>query len=400
MTKQLRVLHCFEDYLPTTENWLFQMIDNVPNTEIIVASKNFWRCNFYPGKFQYVEFPIKKIDINKTSLAVRLVNRAVKWMASLYPWYLLKMCPPVDAVHAHFAMMGWDVLWLAKRLRRPLIVSFYGYDYESMPFREPVWEKRYAILFKEAHAFVCEGAYGGKILEKKGCPPSKIRVVPLGVKVEDIEYVPRPKKRGELKLLQIATFKPKKGHTYTVEAFARALEACPNMTLTLVGQDYREAPVRQRLRRKLAGTPAENKVTFLPLIDFDHLHRFMADYQVFIHPSHYTEDMDCEGGAPVVLLDAQASGMPAISTLHCDIPHVVIDGSTGLLAPEKDGDKLAGAIRRFYDMNQEAYNSFSVKARKHVVEHYDVARNARTLRDLYGRVVRENHAVSHENSPH
>ena len=33
--------------------------------------------------------------------------------------------------------------------------------------------------------------------------------------------------------------------------------------------------------------------------------------------------MDCEGGAPIVLLDAQATGLPIISTKHCDIPDEV-----------------------------------------------------------------------------
>ncbi len=58
------------------------------------------------------------------------------------------------------------------------------------------------------------------------------------------------------------------------------------------------------------------------------------------------KDMDCEGGAPVVLLDAQATGMPVISTTHCDIPDEVVHGETGLLSPEKDVGALAELIKK------------------------------------------------------
>ena len=393
MTRPLRVLHLFEEYLPTTENWLFRMLDNLPQVENIIASKCFMRSNFYPNKFHYIEFPLKPIDVNRTNLCVRVLNRAVKWMLKACPWYVLKMSPPVDLVHAHFAMTGWDFLITATRLGRPFVISFYGVDYESKPFLEPVWEERYAILFQRADLFVCEGPYGGQTLVKKGCPASKIEVVPLGVNGGDIPYVSRQKRPGELKLLQIASFKPKKGHIYTVEAFAMALQECPNMTLTLVGQDYAEAPVRQLLEKKIAGTPAENRVTFLPAIDLEHLYEFMADYQVFIHPSHYTEKMNCEGGSPVVLLDAQATGMPVISTTHCDIPNVVIDGRAGLLTPEKDAEALASSIRRFYDMDQKTYDEFGRNGREHVLAKYDAQTNARQLRDAYGRLVRTSRSV-------
>jgi colanic acid/amylovoran biosynthesis glycosyltransferase len=89
----------------------------------------------------------------------------------------------------------------------------------------------------------------------------------------------------------------------------------------------------------------------------------------------------------VVLLDAQATGMPVISTTHCDIPSEVIDGETGLLAPERDVGGLAEHIRRFYAMDASEYQGFCKRARKHVEEQYDIARNAVALRDIYQDVI-------------
>jgi len=45
-------------------------------------------------------------------------------------------------------------------------------------------------------------------------------------------------------------------------------------------------------------------------------------------------DGDCEGGAPVSLIEASASGIPVVSTVPCDIPQEVKDGLTGRLLPE------------------------------------------------------------------
>jgi len=57
---------------------------------------------------------------------------------------------------------------------------------------------------------------------------------------------------------------------------------------------------------------------------------------LFVSPSVTAEDGDTEGGAPVTVIELAASGMPVVSSLHCDIPEVLQDGVTGLLAQEKD----------------------------------------------------------------
>ncbi|RLC21968.1 MAG: hypothetical protein DRI57_01095 [Deltaproteobacteria bacterium] len=378
--KKVRALHLFNSYLHTTENWAFQLTDNLPDCDIVVASANFLRCNFYPGKFTYLEFPLKQIENPQKRLWIRILNKLISYILKSYPCYIEKTCGRCDIMHSHFAPTGWRYLNLAKRLKIPHVVSFYGMDYEHLPFLRPVWKKRYERLFKEADMFLCEGSHGAKILQKIGCPAEKIRVSRLGVDVSQIPFWNRTKKPGELKLLQIATFTGKKGHKYAIEAFTRALQDCPNMTLTFVGPDRQG--IRAELQKQIK-SPAAEKITFIDAIDFEHLHAFMKDYHVFIHPSCYTEDMDCEGGAPVVLLDAQATGMPVISTTHCDIPDEVTHGDTGLLSPEKDVGALADSISSFYKMNQDEYGRYVQNANKHVGHKYGIQRNAAATIEYY-----------------
>ena len=118
-------------------------------------------------------------------------------------------------------------------------------------------------------------------------------------------------------------------------------------------------------------------------MDFSKLYDFVKDYQVFIHPSCYAGNMDSEGGAPIVLLDVQATGMPVISTTHCDIPDEVINNKTGLLTPEKNSVPLAQSIIRFYNMKQDEYNQFAVAAKQHVIAHYNLDNAGTNLEKIY-----------------
>jgi len=388
MNGRIRVLELFHEYLNPSENWAFRMIDNVPDCDIVVGAKRFKKCNFYPPRFDYLEFPLRRIEQKTEAPWTRAFNKLVAELTRLYPWYLAQYVGRVDLVHSHFSFVGWQYRNLAKRLGVPHVISFYGYDYENLPFTEPVWKDRYPVLFREADLFVCEGEHGASILKGMGCPPEKIKVARLGVDTRRIPFLLRNKERSELKLLQIASLVPKKGHVYTVKAFVEALKTCPNMTLTIVGKDY--DGLKDELLALLDQHKAQDKVTFLDFIDFDTLHQFMSDYHVFIHPSCYTADLDCEGGAPVVLLDAQATGMPVISTTHCDISDEVLHEKTGLLAPEKDVPALASYIERFYDMDESTYHAFCRNGRSHVENRYDTKLNGTLLRDIYSSLLHRN----------
>ena len=65
---------------------------------------------------------------------------------------------------------------------------------------------------------------------------------------------------------------------------------------------------------------------------------------ILLYPSVTASDGDTEGGAPVALIEAMAMGVPIVSSLHADIPEVVIDKTCGLLFPERDIAGLATGL--------------------------------------------------------
>ena len=184
-------------------------------------------------------------------------------------------------------------------------------------------------------------------------------------------------------MIQIANMVDKKGHKHALLAFADALKSCPNMHLTFIGNGTNRAKIMQFIEMN----NLKENITVMNDIDYASLHNILDDYNVFIHPSCYSDDMDCEGGAPIVLLDAQAAGLPIISTKHCDIPDEVSQNKSGFLADEKNNEQLVGYIKKFYEMSPIDYTVFSKNARSHIEENYDISNNRKKFDALYSKLL-------------
>ena len=87
-----------------------------------------------------------------------------------------------------------------------------------------------------------------------------------------------------------------------------------------------------------------------------------------------------------MLLDAQATGMPVISTFHCDIPEEVINGKTGILIPENDYNALADAIERFLNV-PDILEKYGAAGRGHVEKNYSACNQAEFLEAIYSDLI-------------
>ncbi|WP_275670351.1 MULTISPECIES: glycosyltransferase [unclassified Okeania] len=65
------------------------------------------------------------------------------------------------------------------------------------------------------------------------------------------------------------------------------------------------------------------------------------------------------------MLEAQAMGLPVVSSIHAGIPEAIIDGETGFLAQEKDGESLAKYILNLFE-NVELREQFSTLVRRRI----------------------------------
>jgi colanic acid/amylovoran biosynthesis glycosyltransferase len=323
-----------------------------------------------------------------------LVNRGVRRVVGYYPsFYCMIRRRRARLIHAHFGRVGHFALRLAGATRVPLVTSFYGYDASRLPRTHPAWRTRYQDLFRRGQRFLVEGRHMGQQLQNLGCPEHKIIVHHLGVETSTLPPKTRYLSPGEpLRVLVAGRFTEKKGIVYAVEAFGRLVQQGVDSRLTIIGDASDMNAETERTKRRILQAIRANDlgaiVALRGMQPHEELVRAYYQHHVFLAASVHAEDGDNEGGAPVTLIEAQATGMPVVATYHCDIPEVVLDGCTGLLAPERDKDALARHLRSFAETPRKL-QCMGFAARQHVEAGYDAKRQGIELESIYDAISTE-----------
>ena len=85
---------------------------------------------------------------------------------------------------------------------------------------------------------------------------------------------------------------------------------------------------------------------------------------------------------PLVLLEAQACGVPVVSTRAGDAEHLIVDGETGILIPTRDTQALQQAIARLV-RDRDLRDAWGYTARAHVKSKHDHADTVAQYADAY-----------------
>lgn len=357
-------------YLPLTETWIYAQIKNLEKYKPIVYCQGTENLKIYPTKY------------------IRSFNQKTKKL--LTPFYLFIDKP--DLIHAHFGPSGYDFLVFKKIFRLPLITAFYGQDLSMLPAQFPEWRRRYQKLFKEGECFLVEGKHMKKCLVKLGCPEGKVIIRHHGVNLRETKFIPRTlKKNKTVKVLISASFREKKGIPDAIEAFGRVKNENPKlkMILTIIGDsvgDLLGEKEKKKIYNKIKKYHLKDCVTFLGYRPHSIFLEELYKHHIFLSPSITATDGDTEGGAPVSIIEASATGMPVVSTTHCDIPEVVLDKKSGYLVSERDVDSLALKLESLVS-KPYLWGKMGLSGRKHIEKNYDLKKQVEQLEEIYEKVL-------------
>jgi colanic acid/amylovoran biosynthesis glycosyltransferase len=290
-----------------------------------------------------------------------------------------------DVIHSHFGDRGWLDMPLARRDGLKHVVTFYGYDVNRLPQTEPMWRERYLGMFENADLVLCEGEHLAACLANLGCPRRKIGVQRLGIMLDKFPFVPRLWRPGEpLRILIAGAFFEKKGIPYALEALAPLKDEI-ELEITIVGDGFtygRSHVEKQKILDTIRQCDLQNRTRMMGMQPHSVLIREAYENHIFLSPSVTASDGDTEGGAPVSIIEMSASGMQVISTRHCDIPGVIKDGETGLLADERDVHALTQCLRWLID-HPERWQAMATAARRHIESEFNALTQGRKLAERY-----------------
>ncbi len=284
-------------------------------------------------------------------------------------------------LHAHFGPDALNALPLQRCLAIPLIVTFHGYDATQRgELRQGplMWRygRRRPLLGERASLILAVSEHVRRHLLDLGLPEARIRTHYIGVDLA--QFVPTPLDAREPVVLGVGRFVEKKGFEFLIDAMAEVQRARPDAELVLIGSGQLGPQLRTRANRML-----RNVRIFGPCSP-DVVRAWMGRARVLAVPSVTSRSGDTEG-LPIALLEAMASGLPAVATLHAGIPEAVVDGTSGFLVPERDASGLAEGILGLL-ADDTGWTQFSAASRRAAEAQFDLATQTRKLESLYDEV--------------
>ena len=362
-----RVLHVVDQFLRPSETFVYTVVGGHRGFDATVLCHGRECTEQFPFARVHVEaIPRSKKDISWWIAAA--IDRAT----GRSPWrrrveaFIGTLRP--DVIHAHFGPLGCEMIDIAKTMSIPLVTSLYGVDAAVLPYL-PHWREAYARLFRDGDRFLAEGPEMRKKIVAAGAPDDRTRLQPIGI---DVSKYPRWAPTLPPTVLFVGRFVEKKGLRDAIRAFGSARAQFAGARFVIVGAGPDEAEARQLVDSQgLTGV-----VEFAGMRPHADVIARLAAATVFLHPSVTARDGDSEGGAPTILLEAQAVGVPIVSTRHADIPTVAPEGAGTFLCDEHDVDALADALVRAIRHRQPS-------SRSHVAAHHDIASTIVRLEDAY-----------------
>jgi len=283
-----------------------------------------------------------------------------------------------DVVHTHTAKAGALGRAAARKARVPLTVhTFHGHVFDGYfgktVSRMVVAAERRLAARTDVLVAVSQEVASDLADKYRIAPRDKIRVIPPGIDLApyDAAEERRGEFRRELRITDDVPLIVWLGRVVDVKDPSAALVAFDHVAVTrrdavlvVVG----DGPLRKDLERG-----ARSRVRFLGWRD--DVARILADADVALLSSR-------NEGTPVALIEAAASGVPAVATRVGGVPSVVQDGETGLLVEPGDVQSLASALRRLV-RDRDLSRRMGETARRRARDRFSEARMLRDLRELY-----------------
>jgi colanic acid/amylovoran biosynthesis glycosyltransferase len=206
--------------------------------------------------------------------------------------------------------------------------------------------------------------------------PDRILVKPNAVDAKTFPSVVRPEPANgqPFHLVCVSRIEPKKGIIYLVDAVHYLAARNINVVVHILGGADDNDTCRNYLvevERRIEELEVGHAIRLEGRRQGAEVRQFLRQSHLFVAPFIETESGD-KDGIPTALLEAMATGLPAVATDAGSITEVIRHGQDGVIVPQRDGHALGEAVaslladsRRRGQMGREAAErirrSFDIK---------------------------------------
>jgi glycosyltransferase involved in cell wall biosynthesis len=216
------------------------------------------------------------------------------------------------------------------------------------------------------------------LVEKRGVSPEHIVVIPYGVDLSLFKNGEDKELRRELGLSDhqpvvgmVGRLVPQKGHRYLIDAAVKVIESVPDVRFVLAG----DGPLRPELEQQVCDRGLQDHFFFLGLRH--DIPRVLRSFDIFTLPSMFE-------GLPNVVLEAMATSKPIVATPVDGTKEAVKHGTSGLLVPPRNIDKLASALIELLK-NPKRAREMGRNARERVEKEFSLELQVKSFEDLFER---------------
>jgi colanic acid/amylovoran biosynthesis glycosyltransferase len=282
-----------------------------------------------------------------------------------------------DIIHCHFMHNG--ILGAALRdigaMHGKVLTSFHGYDVHKFPLEHGRGVCQH--LFKNGDAFTANTTFTARKAADLGCPSHKIAILPEGLAVSHFPFRVRQPSDNGIRLLTVGRLVEKKGYDISIRAFAQVAAGRTDLHYSIIG----DGPLRPALQTLIDSLKVSDKVQLLGWRTQEQVRQIYDDSHLFMLASKTSADGDMEGQG-LVLQEAQAMGLPVLSTLHNGIPDGVLDGQSGFLVPENEVTAMAERLA-FAVEHPQKWPEWGTAGRRFVESRYDTVLLTKRLVEIY-----------------
>jgi glycosyltransferase involved in cell wall biosynthesis len=219
---------------------------------------------------------------------------------------------------------------------------------------------------------------GPEHLERGIGRPGQFVAIPSGVNLEAVirTALPQEVARKSLEIprearliVAVGRLVPIKGYDVLLRAMPEVLAALPESRLVIAG----DGDLKDALQREAEALGLSRAVSFLGA---------RSDVPTIIQAADLMVLPSLNEGMGRVLVEAMALGKPIVASHVGGVPHVVVDGETGLLVPPSDPPALARAIVALLG-DPERSRAMGEAGRRRAMEEFSLAVMEERILALY-----------------